>query len=453
MPAVINFGNITPENKMRMLKKAGIVILYFLVISTTVISIDYNTQGYVKYGTYFEGKHIGGLTLEECSNFLDKWWDAAQQKPTYLTCKYMKESIPWKNAKEWGVCLDKKDILGQLSFEGFITKQLKLNNLLNLDRIEIVAQYLFKNSVLKKNIDWITQNLPKRIPAKAYFENNFFNYKKESDTYYVDTYKLTENILLAYNNCEIKEVPLIKDIPEVSMDVLEKIKHVVSKCTTSFPSNLVERCHNIAKCAEHFNGLVLKPGDSISFNDITGPRNIRTGYKKADIYSEGKIIKEAGGGVCQVSSTLYNAVLLAGLKIDERRNHSMPVSYVSVGTDATVNDECGIDLKVTNNSGSHMAISSEIKGNLLTFRLLSTTPLSKSISILVTDVNMNPKKVKLIQDNTLPKDVEKVIEKGGRSGAAKTYRLISENGNILKKEYLGRSVYRGGTKIIAVNRE
>ena len=106
---------------------------------------------------------------------------------------------------------------------------------------------------------------------------------------------------------------------------------------TNFATSSAERKNNIAVALERFDGLILEPGETFSFNEITGKRNAESGYDQAKIISGGTFVSGYGGGVCQVSTTIYNACLLAGLEIVEVHPHSLPVSYVEPGFDAMVN--------------------------------------------------------------------------------------------------------------------
>lgn len=125
---------------------------------------------------------------------------------------------------------------------------------------------------------------------------------------------------------------------------------------TNFSTSSSARKNNIARALERFDGIVLEPGEVLSFNKTTGERNAKNGYMEAKIISGGAFVSGVGGGVCQVSTTLYNACLLAGLEILEVHNHSLPVSYVEPSFDAMVNSGSS-DLVIRNNSGGEIIIT------------------------------------------------------------------------------------------------
>lgn len=126
--------------------------------------------------------------------------------------------------------------------------------------------------------------------------------------------------------------------------------------TTNFETSSPSRKNNIRVALKSFDGVVLNEGEILSFNETTGKRNEENGYQKAKIISNGTFIEDFGGGVCQVSTTLYNACLLAGLEIIESNSHSLPVSYIEPSFDAMVSGGHS-DLKIRNNSGGKIIIT------------------------------------------------------------------------------------------------
>lgn len=136
-----------------------------------------------------------------------------------------------------------------------------------------------------------------------------------------------------------------------------------SSFTTNFETSSPQRKNNIKVALSQFDGLVLNEGEVLSFNNTTGKRNEENGYQKAKIISNGTFVEDFGGGVCQVSTTLYNACLLAGLEIVESNAHSLPVSYIEPSFDAMVNTGSS-DLKIRNNSGGQIIFTTSYENDL-----------------------------------------------------------------------------------------
>ena len=133
-------------------------------------------------------------------------------------------------------------------------------------------------------------------------------------------------------------IPLKVTVPEVTTKMIgtEAFPDLISEFSTKYSQSQKDRTTNLKLAAEKINGTVLMPGEVFSYNTVVGKRTIDAGYKEAKIYVNGEVVDGLGGGICQVSSTLYNAVLYANLEIVERRNHQFVPSYAGAGLDATV---------------------------------------------------------------------------------------------------------------------
>ena len=148
---------------------------------------------------------------------------------------------------------------------------------------------------------------------------------------------------------------------------LKEITRELSRFSTEFATSGENRRHNLILAATAIGGTVLADGDSFSFNEIVGARSKERGFREANIVVNGNFVKGVGGGVCQVSTTLYNAVLMASLPVENAAAHSCPVSYVPCSRDCTVSS--AIDFRFRNDTGSPLYIAAEIKGSTLTFVL------------------------------------------------------------------------------------
>ncbi|AET67087.1 putative vancomycin resistance protein [Desulfosporosinus orientis DSM 765] len=155
----------------------------------------------------------------------------------------------------------------------------------------------------------------------------------------------------------------------VKLNLTVKEPLPIAQYTTKFDPTLINRTENIRLAARVLDGKLLSPGERFSFNESVGQRTANAGYKEAMIIEGDVFTPGLGGGVCQVSSTLYNAVLLANLDIIERHPHSLPISYVPPGRDATVAYP-SLDFKFKNNTTSRLLIHSIVSENTLTFQIL-----------------------------------------------------------------------------------
>lgn len=161
---------------------------------------------------------------------------------------------------------------------------------------------------------------------------------------------------------EKKHIKINLEIEEYSGEQTGDVFQEKSCFSTNFESSSNSRKNNIRVALAGFDGFVLEDGEVLSFNNVTGERNEQAGYQKAKIISNGTFVDGFGGGVCQVSTTIYNACLLAGLEILEVHNHSLPVSYIEPSFDAMVNSGSS-DLVVRNNSGGKLIFTTSSKND------------------------------------------------------------------------------------------
>ena len=174
-------------------------------------------------------------------------------------------------------------------------------------------------------------------PINAYYTTNPYEiHKEESGVDFAITLQEAKNILS--ENKEEYIIPLKKIQPQIKVSDLDAnaFPDLLSTFTTKYGTGDVNRNINIALAAKSINSVVLMPGETFSYNDLIGECSTKTGYKAATIYMNGELSTGIGGGICQVSTTLYNTVLRANLEIVERRNHSLGVTYVPSGQDAMV---------------------------------------------------------------------------------------------------------------------
>jgi len=235
----------------------------------------------------------------------------------------------------------------------------------------------------------------------------------------VDLSRLKEDIYDMINKKKIEDInlPVITLYPKVSTKQVKRINSVLGEFSTSF-NNSTSRGSNIHVAGQQTSDILLMPGDTFSYNKCTGARNWVNGYKSAPVIVGGKVTNGEGGGVCQVSTTIYNAALMSGLTIDEVHNHSLPSRYVQRGRDATVSYGY-TDLKFTNHF-THPVYIKNIVGN-------------GAITSKIYGCNLDREKI-----------IIKIVEEYTKNKiTVETYRLfLDEENNIMKKELVNTSSYK-----------
>lgn len=231
-----------------------------------------------------------------------------------------------------------------------------------------------------------------------------------------------------------------------SMFKANLFKDTLSTASTSFNTktqNNANRAVNMRLSVSKIDGKILLPGETFSFNDVVGPRTADRGYKSANAYISGKIVPDIGGGICQVSTTLYNSTLKADLETVFRTNHMFTVGYVPYGQDAAVSYD-STDFKFKNNTNMPIKVHGKVTSdNHVVFSILGTneTP-NKTIEIANVQISTTPAPIKYINDPTLDEGKTAVVSSGMTGYVIDTYKIVKINGEIQSKTKIHRSSYR-----------
>lgn len=231
--------------------------------------------------------------------------------------------------------------------------------------------------------------------------------------------------------------------PDIIYDELKAINGIISNFTTQFNKNDVNRTDNIRLACSRINKRILLPGDSFSMNNALGPRTLENGYKEAPIIFKNELVPGTGGGVCQVSSTLYNTALLAGLDVIEREHHSMPLNYISPGRDATITED-SIDFRFVNSLNSPICLVAGVNGNKLNISILGKKR-EDGVSIRLKTETLavyEPKPYEVVLDETLQQGERVVERKAMRGVRVVLYREFYKNGELQWRQRLTEDYYK-----------
>lgn len=221
---------------------------------------------------------------------------------------------------------------------------------------------------------------------------------------------------------------------------------VIGTYTTKLTSNK-NRNENVKLAAEAINGKILQPGEEFSFNQTTGNRTSEKGYQPAGAYRNGILIEEPGGGVCQVSTTLYHSIIESGLKTTERNAHSYAPSYVEKGQDAMVSFDgyAGPDLKFKNTGNAPIVLRASVQGLELKISVVGIPVMEDGMQVSIRSEkirDVEPPEPVYEEDPTLPYGTEKVVEQAQKGSVWKSYRVYKKDGAVVKEEALHNSTYK-----------
>lgn len=336
---------------------------------------------------YIDDKNFGNKSKKEVTNYYQK--KSADLNQTFFTVIFKNEPIATFSAQTLSLKYDGKTAAERAFLIGRSSNlpsryYQKFVSIFNLQRFDFNSQIEYDDSDLK---DFLTlseekYNLPGKNALFKFEKGKVINFRKETDGLKISSDQFLEQFdktieSLKLNNSNQKVVLNSEVIrPEIKLSDINNygIEELIAEGKSDFTHSIPQRVHNLTLAASKFNGVLIPKGKEFSFNEIVGDISSLTGYQPAYIIKDGKTILGDGGGVCQVSTTLFRAALNAGLPIIARTAHAYRVSYYEndsqPGFDATVFAP-SVDLKIKNDTPAYILIETEIdtENNLLYFRL------------------------------------------------------------------------------------
>lgn len=355
------------SSKQKTNKLLAILTLLCLAITIAIIGqlliIDHNTNHILPDGTVINGVNLSGMSKNEASVILtNKFEEKADKFELTIT----NEDKSWTfNKDDFQVNSDIHTI-----FEASGNRDEYLTN--PDERVTLISQFeKFGSSVnvafnyMFVGLDEKIENIIKEVETEPIDSTITFNPNSKElfeitesvNGKRVDRAKLYQDIneqFIASNNVSV-ELSFIDEIAKITKEYNEGLTQKVASFSTNVADSTGGRKQNVKLALEKFNGFILEPGKEISFNQVTGPHTLENGYKVATVIYNGEFTDGVGGGICQASTTLYNALLLSGVEINEVHKHSLPVFYVPFALDAMVSEHTS-DLRFTNTTENPMYI-------------------------------------------------------------------------------------------------
>lgn len=419
-------------------------IIIFCIIILVIIGNWIFYESRIFPNIFIESVNIGGLTPKEAkvkvTGIFEKELDSFSKELVYKNSSWQLSNEDLGLYYLFDDYIDKAYGVGRSG--NYYERIKKINNLRKNPEIIRLEPY-YNLSEIKNIMRNISQSINKpSVNAEINRKNGTFIIKKEVLGVEVDEDALMERIVDAIGNFNNDSIPIpVKNItPEIIEEDLNTIQDLIGEYVTTFNSQEKGRSENIKLAVNSINNMLLMPEDEFSFNESTGPRSVEDGYKEAPVIVNGELVPGIGGGICQVSTTLYQAVLRSDVEITSRRNHGRPVGYVPIGQDATVAYGY-IDFKFRNNKDYPIYIESYIKGEQVYVKLYSKKTNNMSIDLESEIIEVVKPKMEIKKDPNM--DVgERRINKAGKEGyRVVTYKVYLQDGKKLKKEAISKDYY------------
>lgn len=299
-----------------------------------------------------------------------------------------------------------------------------------------------------------------KLATRTINDQDVVTYTPEELGHQLDLYTLLKHVkkvapaslIIAELKPIIVSLPIITTSPQVTLAKLmeEGIERKIVEFTTSFSTSGEGRSYNVTVAAKALNDTLLMPDEIFDYGQIVTKAEKVYGYKEAPVILKGKLTPGIGGGICQVSSTLYNAALLSGMDIVERRNHSLVVHYLPKGLDATFADGY-VNFKFRNSTGKQLLIRTVVKDKNLTVKLFGTMPKNVTYRTETAEVKVIPPKIDYVANNKLLLGKQDLLQQGEPGYVIESYLIKLVNSEIIERRKLSNDTYRAQNTLIAVN--
>lgn len=398
-------------------------------------------------GISIEGMDVGGLTKEECMSVLkDEFGSnkdsilftaAFNDKSWQITPEFLGTDFDYELAVNEAYGYARGDSLKE-NYKAYLElKENPLNINLNLKADDSIIE-----GVINKFAEEINTEA---VDAKIERTETVINITEDVTGYTVNKEAVAsdfkEMLQSGFNGIYIIDTA-VKE-PAVKKADIEENFSLLGSYNTSFSGGDWGRCENIRLASSNINGTVVEPGEVFSSYEAMGEQTAANGYQYAGVIENGVLTSGIGGGVCQVSTTLYNAVIRAELEVVERKNHSLKIGYVPAGMDAAIAGTY-TDFKFKNSTDQPVYVEMYTESNKVYANIYGreTRPENRTVDFETVYISSIPKPAeKVTYDPELP-DGERVITKNGSTGSViDVYKLVYVDGELESREYFNRSKY------------
>lgn len=448
-------GSVDIEND-EVLENASSLTTEINVEVPKSVHIDPNLT--INRGIYADDIELSGLTYKEAQGKIEDYISKLRGRQVSMTS--IKDRVNTVSAGDLGIKWSNSDILIEalgLGKTGNVIARYKANKDLEVEHkvydIHLTADKSYVKNVVQAESDACGSDAKDATMTR---ENGEFKYTEGQEGYGIDVDKSVDVLMDAMNNWnkEDIQVELVSGMikPKGTIEDLKKIHDLLGSFHTSFSSSGKERSGNVRNGTKLVNGHLLYPGEQLSVYETVSPFTEENGYFLAGSYLNGLVVESLGGGICQVSSTLYNAVIRAELQVDERSNHSMIVNYVDMSADAAISGTAK-DFKFTNNLSDPIYIegyTTDDKQVVFNIYGVETRPSNRTLAFESVELERTePEGEKVVADPELP--AGQVSVQSAHTGYVGEYwKIIKVDGVETERVRLNKSTYRAVPKTASV---
>lgn len=425
---------------------AGRMGFSFLLMLLMLVLFDYAYTNYrLPSGLYLGGHYLGGKPYGGLTPLLDELAEELEGMEVIFVHPYQEARIVYQ-ATDLDISLDRKQTLAGLRgavkpFRFWQRYDLRQSGMI------VPPRYTLDRLALKKVFGELEANFNREmLEAKVQAEGGELRYIAHRHGVRLDreglTARMLESLEGGLHSSVVLELPLIKVKADTTVSsILDSgIRDELYTATTRFDPGNEDRVHNIRLAAGKINNIMLKPGETFSFNKIVGEASRERGYKEAPVIVNEKLVMGTGGGICQVSTTIYLGALMTGMTIRERHNHGLAVAYCPPGHDAAVNYDY-LDLKFSNELPTQLLLHTRVTDDRLTVTFFGDAAVTDEIKLVEKDLVTipPPEQYHVLEDK--PSLYRETIQEGKPGFEVETLRVFYREGEEFLRENLGRDYY------------
>lgn len=444
-------------NRMKtVLMTAAMLVCVFACTAVAGKTVYAAPNDTIQTGISADGMDLSGMTQEQAQGVVQSYVNELGQAQVQLQAQLQAQDgqsvsislselgISWKNPElvSEAVSLGKKgNIVARYKAEKDLQNKGK-NYPVVLDFDKEAIRQAVTERCSKFNVEAIDAHLT-RVDGSFQIEDGQTGYVVDENASVAAIYDYLTGSWVKGENGNVALVMAV-DEPKGKTEELAKVKDVLGTFTTSYSTSGASRSKNVANGCRLINGTTLYPGDTFSTYNTVKPFSTENGYEMAGSYLNGKVVDSIGGGICQVSTTLYNAVLRAELEVTERHNHSMIVTYVDPSADAAIAESSGKDFVFVNNTDYPIYIDGHTADKKITFTIYGVETRAKNRAV---DYESEVIEKKVPEADQIIADASQPIGVISVSSAhigykARLWKIVKENGVEVSREQVNSSNYK-----------
>lgn len=422
------------------------LLIGLLILMLAIILGEYiYSKTRVPLGLYMGETYIGGMTYEELNNYFEELKE--NLKKTEAVFSWPQKEIKYTyNLQKLGIYFDQEKTMEEIIRIGKPFNWREKYILLRLPQ-DITPSFSINNLQLNDILTELKNIIKVELQdAEVWAEGGKLKFRPHRHGTELNKGMIFLLLMDELSTLPVSDLNILLPIePQdarvtVSSIIKKGIIEEIHTATTYFNPDNENRVHNIDLATKKVNNIIIKPGEHFSFNEIVGEASSEWGYKEAPVIVNQELVMGVGGGICQVSSTLYNAALMSGMTIVERHNHGLPVSYLPPGLDAAVAYDY-LDLKFTNELETHVLINAEVETNSLYVTIFGNAAAAGVIEVVREDLTPIPPPEHFRIADGRPSWYRELIQEGKPGYTVEVIRIFYDDHKEIRRESLSKDYY------------